>query len=370
MNWLEELVRGLEVSEVSLYLACKNWRLLDEAERWTLWTLSHDVHELELLVPTKIDAPDYTTLLTKAVLRLAELENRDPRSIVRDMRATGVDVIRIQTKFAGDATGSLPLLAIPSLFGGTHDLVEASARAANGPQRAFRERRPRVVEDFLRTVRLDQTELGSYVLRVLCPVPGGRIPRHEASSDNFPRAVTRTLASSLAALSDAVRRTQVLQDLTPFDGTIERGVSSNLCNALASLGHESLQLEQVRVDLSWSAGLSAPELPASFTFTPVGLEVVAAGAERLRQQQAEEGYELSGKIIALSNRDPSHMSGTITIHTDAPSVRQIKVQLEADAYDIAVRAHLEGARVSCRGRLERRGRHYELAEPNDFRRVE
>ena len=114
-----------------------------------------------------------------------------------------------------------------------------SACAAVSPRAFYGTRKPKEAGDYIRRVRLGQTEHGSFVRTVLSEVPPKLSPSESGKLFDedlpvpFERRVTEVLLKASAAAVHAAEEAGASGDFKPFEEAIDAGVSGNLCGALA-----------------------------------------------------------------------------------------------------------------------------------------
>jgi hypothetical protein len=365
--------RSVRPAEIVAYLRSADWKVLDESyEGAALWGKTIDGVEEELFVPLREGAPDFGRVFDRMVKTLARLENRTPAQIERDMAETSADAISFRVLLDGGRASRLPLAYAPTIFKAAHDVTIAAANAASRTRPSYRNW-TKEVHDFATRAEVGQTEAGSYVVRILCPVTHVPQPQLQRSDDTpFERRVTHVLHTALHAARRAAERAITTGELSVFDETVSAGVSSNLCSALASVGNgpESVALE---VGLRWAALRDQP-MPSSgpFFFGRDYLEILGSAAAHLREQETEElqEQEIIGFVTSLE-RGATENTGTVTLYGYMPeyeSHRGLKcsIELAGELYARAARAHVEQALVRVRGLVRRVGQKWWLEEPSGF----
>lgn len=367
------LPRPVRPAEVVAYLHAAGWKVLDDTyEGAALWGRTFGEAEQEIFVPLREGAPDFDRVFDRMVKRLAALENRSPAQIERDMSETSSDAISFRVLLDGGRASRLPLAYAPTIFKAAHDVTIAAANAASRTRPSYRNW-TKQVHDFATRAEVGQTEAGSYVVRILCPVTHVPQPQLQRTDDTpFERRVTHTLHTALHAARRAAERAVTTGELSVFDETVSAGVSSNLCNALASVGTgpESVALE---VGLRWAALRDQPTPDSGpFFFGRDYLEVLGSAAVRLREQETEElsDQEITGFVTSLE-RGVSDNAGTVVVYGflesgDRTGGLSCSMELTGEQYALAARAHVEHALVSVRGLVHRVGHKWWLEEPTGF----
>ncbi len=119
--------------------------------------------------------------------------------------------------------------------------------------------------EFLQSCQLGQTERGSFVVKIMAPVPPQInhqitfLPPDDAAfiaSEPFVGNPTVTLMTGLRHIRGAIDSGHYEEILTGVDA----GVSANLCEAIASMQPDGDQA-QLHIRMSWSP--SRPKLPTA-----------------------------------------------------------------------------------------------------------
>ena len=155
-------------------------------------------------------------------------------------------------------------------------------------------------------------------------------------------------------------------NLGPFEGGVSRGVSANLCEALAAI-IEASQAEVLDLGVSWSSNRHAPPgVPDRVIVSSDAVPVLRGAGRALRERQPDEDFELEGWVVGLS-RDVAAEQGEVTIQAQVGGGwRRVRVELSGTAYKAAIEAHDAKRPVRCRGTLVKEGRGYVLKQARSF----
>lgn len=351
------------------YLRANQWQRLHEHKRRDLpVALVMGREEAEVKVPLLADARDYAWLVAQLINALSQIEERPAHHILSDLRQFRTDIVRLRRLGREDAM--LPLADGAELFSVAYNLLAAASLAAsNEPRPSYGGRRPTAVVDFLREALLGQTEPGSFVVRVLVPLPPPiigtqtslKFPNLPPPPAPFNRRVTQTLQEALSHTYRAVVNSTINDTLEPFENAISHGVSAELCKALAPVEHSQTD-GGIEISVSW--GLSAP-LPrmVPVVFQRDDLSILRQAAEYLAETQTQEDFELEGYITKLARAEGA-IEGDITVAANVDTqVRKVLVRLPLDQYQVAANAHNADQKVRIRGNLDKEGRQYRLSNP-------
>lgn len=370
---------ALRPDDVQLYLSSRGWKRDESAS-----TVNGSVYgypgipDAEALLPARRDFVDYVERMADIVHMLAAVERREPAQVLADLSSPPADVLRLQV-IAPDATlGTLPLNDGIRLMEGARNLLLAAACSVRQTAPFFPRQAYKEALGFLQTCQLGQTERGSFITKIIAPVP----PVVESQSSLFEKDDESLLASEPFARKSTVRLMTALQHIRGaidngnyqdiLEG-IRSGVSANLCEAVASMQPEGDQ-SQLRIHMSWTP--SRPKLPAgtksTIGFSGTAFEIVREAGRKLRAEPAAGRRQIEGQVISLK-ADPSlfgDFEGTVILKADLSGAPvRVQVMLNAEDYKKACDAHRDWRAVRVSGLLHREPKLYHLTQPRDFTMV-
>jgi hypothetical protein len=223
--------------------------------------------------------------------------------------------------------------------------------------------------EYVRRVRIGQSEQGSYVVTVLSRVSpllhaqDGQLFEPEPP---YERRVTETLAQSLVALEKAAESAALSQEMKAFDDAVPRGVNANLCDAVVGLwGGDELQ-RTLAFSFSWSpARPPSSDAVRNVAIAPDRMPVIREAGRLMRERAPLPEFELSGPVVRLDRPEGAPVGrATVVAIVDERHVRVV-VELGDPHYHEAVRAHDDRKILRMSGTLLREGRGYVLRNPTD-----
>jgi hypothetical protein len=214
----------------------------------------------------------------------------------------------------------------------------------------------------MNSVRLAQTEQGSYVLKLLSPV-------HKALDDNeektpFSRSVTQCLNYSLNELYDAANEAKENDNFDAFSNRMEYGVNANLCDSVSVLADAG---EGAEFSLSWAATLPS-DVPTTKSFFSKNLvPVIQEAAQEFKNNEPEIGISFIGHVIELK-RQPKEFDGSATLLLEVKKeMRKIPIEFQADEYEKVIGAFQNKALINIQGDLyHQAGGRYQIRNPRHF----
>ncbi|SFM34714.1 hypothetical protein SAMN05216573_10195 [Bradyrhizobium sp. Rc3b] len=351
------------------YLRSRGWQRFSEVPgKFSVWF--HSAHpEAEILVPATRDARDYVTQISEALQELETVENRSQLDILKDLRNSGFDVIRLAARGASTQDGTVRIDAGVRLFEQARELLLSAACATVRPRPVFHSRKPQPALEYMSKARLGQTEHGSYVLTVLSPV-SPQLTFH-SDTDLFPeepfeRSVVKMLTGAVERAMNAAAASSISeeQDFGPFQRAVDGGVSANLCEAIAGF-FGPIDASAIDLTVAWSLNrpLPADSVPARVRINSDFVPTLQEAARLFRQYDRLGGYLIEGPVVKLE-RDDGDDFGFVTVFARVEgTMRKVTVALPDADYNRALMAHRAYRPVKVTGTVVREGRSYRLYNP-------
>ena len=365
---------ALKPLEMAAYLRAMGWRKdADFDAKGSLWLLAvADGEEFDITLPLKRDLADYVLRMGEVLQTLALAERRSQLEILRDIMTTTADLVRIRAPSHSGENGTLPLEQAVSFVERTRDMMLSAACAALEKRAFFAKRKSQQAMDYLREVRMGQTEQGSYVLTILSPV----VPELKAAQEEllptepYERKVIRTLVAALDALGEAARGAAMNGDMAPFTEAVGRGVSANLCDAVVGLAEVSPG-EALDILVSWSRTRPVEDnVPAWVQFGSDSIPIIQEAARHFRDTAPVEDFEVEGFVTRLQRGTMATEGEVIVEGIVEGQMRRIGMLLGPNNYGDAVRAHKDRLKVKCTGELAKMAQGHRLESPRHFEVIE
>ena len=354
-----DALRSISPAALSAYARAEGWQKGDQ------YGSHSDVYEAagkpELVVPRTSNLGDYPAVVSQLIGIFADVAQRDEFSLYRDLVGADRDVIRIQCLTSTD-DGSVDIEAGVRIVSHSRDMLLAAACAARQPQPLFRAGANRDATEYMRRVRLGQTEHGSFVVTLLAPVP----PAFQAVLDPewvdfgdepYDRQVTRRLIQALEASRSATELASSGEGLKAFERAVQSGVSANLCEALSEMIDQS---NGINVSVTWARTRPTPEPQRTVSFSPDDAEILREAARTFKSRHPIADVTLVGTVNKLS-RDQDEVDGLVTLKAVIDNkLQSVRAIFDKSNYSEAVRAHDDKLQVLVSGDLERFGQRWQL----------
>ena len=254
------------------YLLANGWiekhRLESDVAIWSNDRPDHRGRRLWL--PFNIELADYGIIMGRAIRVLSEVEGKSELQVFEDLNTVALgDVVRnIGYDPLNRESGTLPYFYGEKLIRQTKDLLISAAMSVGQAKPIYSGSRSIRVIEYEQGLRLGQTEHGSYTVKIVSPIRLEDLEppkKHEDqmvivdSPEPFSRQVTERLVRSLDLLKDIGEETAKRKafNLKPFQDNIIRGISANLCDAIAQ--NQAYANAPLQISVTWSSVLPKPE---------------------------------------------------------------------------------------------------------------
>jgi len=315
----------------------------------------------QILVPHTQALGDYASAVLSLIETFSQISGQDVLTTYRTLITADRDTIRIRAAESDD--GSLCLNEGVSLVSGGRDMVLAAACALRDARPVYNRANKDALE-LMESMRLGQTEQGSFVVTLLTPVISppvqGLLEDSEDSGAPIARRMTRKLVEALKATRQAVDRLVVGNEEAFGRAARVNGVSANLCEALVQIVEPFPKLD---VAISWARTRPVAMPKTVVRFEQSDAALLHEAARVFRDRAPKPDVCLHGFVHVLK-RGNADADGMVKIHTKIDNQpKTISAVLEHADYERALKAHKGRAMVEMKGDLECVGQRWKLLNP-------
>ena len=315
----------------------------------------------EIILPRTKRLGDYHSVIARLIEIFARVTEVDELTIYRDLVTADRDIVRVRV---AEGDGTVDLNEGANLVAGARNMLLAAACSLHDPRPLYRAGANREANDYLRQVRLGQTEQGSFVVTLMPPIipPPLQTPLlPDPENDDVPvaRQVTRRLGVALSSIRQSAERT-ASGDAGAFSDAVPSGASANLCEALVQMVEPFSTLD---ISMTWAR--TRPMLTARqlVSFSNDDVSILREAARSFRNREPRFDVSLFGSVQRLK-RDDSETDGTVTLRASVEGkIQSVTAVLSQPDYNLAIQAHKEKTPVIAEGDLDRFGQRWHLLNP-------
>lgn len=320
--------------------------------------------EESVFVPTTIDIADFSRRSEDLVSTLSIQLKLSPALVLKSIANAGYESIRIIAN-EGEHSNTLSYDAAIDLLQGGFALIDSSAVLAlsDDSPRLIRGRRPDVVRSYLNSVRVGQTEVGSFVLTLLMPIGARNIHETFAAAEDaeiFGSRVALKVSRALEAAHEAVSGKMALRGDLHLRG-LTANFSGGLARMVEAVGNVAVSVE--------------PPKRRKATLRRSLVRFTRNDAVSLRQIQreltpAEERHPLRIVGTVTEFKEPKgKVSGTIVVSaTIFGENRPVRIKYNRNDRETVLKALERKGEfdLEVAGELIRRGGHFVLQDSIEF----
>lgn len=366
----------LDPAAVQEYVEMAGWRIEPRLGRGQVAVYESPKSSNEQIsIPINRSLQDFDILMETAISTLAKVEGRYPAELLTELNFPDADVLRFAETSHAAARGDVPFEhGIRLLNGAKKTLLAAACSAIHPapfhPRMSFTE-----AEQFIQQCRLGQTERGSFVLTIACPLNAVKFEPDLFDNKPFTRRVTSQLmyaVGTLEALSlpgTAVDERDRMIDHFASTPT-EFPLNANLCEGLLEMAPDGEE-SSLRITADYSKKYSGASEKKTVTLPRSIFTSIEYLARKLRPVHAPTKQVFVGLVETLNGRPnvENRQEGQVILRiitADSDALRT-RVELGADDYSLADKAHMGNQPVSLQGVLRQTGRtSFRLDEVSGF----
>lgn len=360
----------VSVEQLQAYLQSKQWfedgKIRNVA---TIWH-RHQDQDAEVVLPFSY-VKDFRQRVRDALTAVASFEKREVFDVIGDVKRLFSNVITVRVIHEDTEDGTIPISDGVLLISKAKDLLSAAAQAVYAKRRHFFGPAPKDARNYLDTLLLGQTEIGSYVVNVIAPNQANFVVEQTVAdptiADAVPlsQAITFNLVTGLEALAKASTTYEEMGDLKAFDDAVLSGASANLCDALLGFSGEKHN-RSFEITVTAAAGPMFESERRKFEFDGKHVEVLEKASGYYKDDYVLPDRVLTGYITKLV-RPKDETAGTITLDSILGDVeRKVRVALTGDDYHLAVIAHDNRQMIRVQGDVHIKPKTAELLNPKNF----
>ncbi len=318
----------------------------------------------ELVLPRTNQIVDYVSVVSRLISILCEVNDRDELTLYRGLIGADQDVVRVRALIPHN-DGSIPINKGVEMVAQSREMLLAAACATKIPQAVYRAGADLEATEYIKRVRLGQTEQGSFIVTMMAPVPQVLQPVLDQSWTDFgdepyERQVTRRLVEALEASRNATEMANSGDGFVAFESAVSKGISANLCSAIAQLIDDSGGLE---VSVHWAKTRPTPEHRRSIRFSENDAGVFKEAARMFLAREPILNTKLFGTVNKLA-RGEREVEGQVTFKVDIEGkTNSVSATLDEKNYSVAIHAHKERNPVIITGNLEKIKQRWRITSP-------
>lgn len=363
---IDMLMDKINFLSIQQYLSSQDWeKVLSKKQDKAFFRKTIAGKMFEILVPLSRDFSDYKYAIQKAVKNIANIENKDEHQLLNDLISPPADTIRFRVSNPRTQEGLITLPEGFMLLESAKKALLTTACDIIKPELYHKRLGLKGALQFVDACMLGQTERGSFIASIVCPIGNQSINDKytylslfdpvETLSNSFTRRVTQKLMLSIDKVKQAIE-SQRYEDIENAD---DFKISANFLESLLEMG-EYGENEEIQIMSTWASMLpQKSSIPNSIILTKDYIPPLERMIERIKEKNADENGEFIGKISQVkADAEPtSRKDGEITFNfLGDTGLVKAKTILSKSDFDTALEAFEHGKNVKIKGVLKSSGR--------------
>lgn len=360
------------------YIQFLGWEESQKKKYEGLYVFANEKFERgRLIFPIEQTAPDYGNSVGFALEKIAELEKKSLEQVLAELNAMNEDMVGFRLIDANNEQQYIPFSYALEAMNGAKGMLLSAAHSVLQPQGHHPKMRRKEAIDFLNATRFRHTEMGSFVLKVSCPLEAvSKQGNLYDPSIPFVRQTALALNEGVAQLVDAIAKNQLKELIDGLKDAVQPKISSNLCYAITDFQAEHKGFD-LSLGFSWGASLRLPEGMKVNNVVEVKKDyfsqIVEIGTElkNTQRQTTNENFLATVERLAGEIGDDGERSGEVLFRlqpmdSDEKAIKA-SANLNAAQYAIANQAHMKaGAVIFIRGKVSGKHQPLQLTDISSF----
>lgn len=373
---LHKFIQKINPLAFSKYLINTGWKSLP-IKRNDIRILQKNVNTqmFQVIIPMDKILSDYDNAMYEAIERVAFVSRQTIEEIVLFLLNPNADILKIRLIRKDVEAGSIFIDEAIALYENAKKMITATAQDIVDPKNYHKGRTSEAVSNFINNCRFGQTEVGSYVISVVCPFASIDADKYKQlslfspeddCSNSFTRQVTNKIMTNIALIKDNIDKNKIEHLTNNHNDNI---ISSNFYEALVGM---NLALDDTNVEFSaqWSPTVQNNRCDISkITISHNYYEPVSEIISRIRKDISshEKVCGRVSRLCAIPDSDERKDGMAIISYLDKDNKKKtVRIVLSKPDYNKAIEAHKNGCYVEAIGNIVTQGSVSKMTEYNVF----
>lgn len=320
----------------------------------------------QVTIPIEKDLADYKQAMFEAIEQIAFLEGQSTEQLMLYLLNPNTDILKIRLQKKDVEAGSILFDDAINLFENAKKLIAATAQDILHPRYIHQGRQEEAVSQFINNCKFGQTEIGSYIISVVCPFAEldeseeykqlSIFSDEEQCANSLTRKVTNRIMSNVSTIKNNIDNGEFEKLISDDEETM---ISANFYEALTGM-NISDQDTAVEFIAQWSPVVKRNRCDQNkIVLTHDYYEPIARTVEKLRET-INTHSKIVGRVKRLESiPDASKRTNgkvTIVYLDENDNKKTVSLQLARDDYNKAIEAHESGSHVEVIGEIEDNGK--------------
>ena len=360
-----KLAGNISHIDVSKYLHALSWvEMPTKRKSVKIFQLERNNKFCQIDLPASRDLSDYNAAMYRAIQYIADSIHKSVEQVILELLNPLSDVIRLRVNEPDIVTGSIFIDDAINLYDNAKKLLIATVMDVVHPQLFHFGRPGNTLVDFVNNCKFGQTEIGSYVVSIVCPI--SKLDKNQvvqlslfSEEEEGAYSLTRKMINKLITSVDRVKKAigdGNLDDVIYRDADTESCISANFLDALSGINicrkNSMLDIEAIYAPTIRKNTLDNPTVSIDHDYySPI--ETLVKKIKGVHE--SEKNYIGLVKKLDATPELFDRKSGKVTIVylNEKQKATSATMVLSAEQYDAAVEAHRWGKTIKVSGAISK-----------------
>ena len=298
MNNFKIFIEKLSAERISKYLLLNGWKQQSLIyNNKVLQFVTSDEKE-SLLLPVDKSFMDYNFAMYRAISIMAEYEKVSIKSLFNKLINPSSDILKWRVSDEDTMNGAIPFISMEHNIEFIKDMLSSTCLDILSPSQYHTKLYTKEVQSQITKYKFGQTEIGSYILNVLCPLGYYQYKLFDPTVGELP--LSRKINLHLIRNINTLQRSAQEKSQESRDCISEGKISVNFLNSLTSLYDENKNAE-LSIEADWNLSIPVAEEFSSYVILdPKFSEEIALIAEEFTPKTEQNVVKsFYGKIVNI-----------------------------------------------------------------------
>ena len=298
MNNFKIFIEKLSAERISKYLLLNGWKQQGLIyNNKVLQFVTSDEKE-SLLLPVDKSFMDYNFAMYRAISIMAEYEKVSIKSLFNKLINPSSDILKWRVSDEDTMNGAIPFISMEHNIEFIKDMLSSTCLDILSPSQYHTKLYTKEVQSQITKYKFGQTEIGSYILNILCPLGYYQYKLFDPTVGELP--LSRKINLHLIRNINTLQRSAQEKSQESRDCISEGKISVNFLNSLTSLYDENKNAE-LSIEADWNLSIPVAEEFSSYVILdPKFSEEIALIAEEFTPKTEQNVVKsFYGKIVNI-----------------------------------------------------------------------
>lgn len=313
----------------------------------------------QIKIPCNREFSDYAESIYHSVELIAATEDKSIEQIILELLNPMSDILRVRHKSKDVENGSILVEDAINLFDNAKKMLLNATLDILSYKKIHKGRIPEEVSKFINNCRYGQTEIGSYVISLVCPfmnIHEGKIQQLSLFSDenisaySLTRKATKKVIDSINAIRGTIEHGD---DLSNLIDNPENRISVSFIESLTNM-NLSQENNSIEISAKWAPTVSENKAYMDCaTLSHDHYSPLKTIVDKYKKEDEISTIVLDGRIAKLTAspkiEDRKNGQAQLVYIDENSQAKKVMLELGKDEYDIAIQAHSAGKTIRASG---------------------